>query len=299
MVFSGRNRSKAYLEKQHTQSVGYGDSRLLELQFCTGRLLVMAMENRRPMNSFAVSSLVFALMFTGIFSGLALRRSLPQEHFEADAKDAVRVAIGLIVTMTGLVLGMLVSSAKASYDSQKNEVAEMASEIVLLDHLLTIYGPEAKQIRIEARHLFEENVDRIWSNNTLQESRLKPNAGEHFYQQLQLLAPKNDTQIAAKAQLMSMALGLSKTHWLMFLVSEQTSMSIPLLMAVTSWLVIIFISFGIFAPPNSSVIVILMVCAAAASGAIFIIMEMYSPFSGTLRISPTAIHDALNQMATN
>jgi hypothetical protein len=260
------------------------------------------MENRKSMNSFAVSFVVFALIFTGVFVGLALRRNLPHDHFVTNAKDTVdtvRAAIGLVVTMTGLVLGMLVSSAKASYDAQKNEVAEMASQIVLLDHLMTIYGPETKQTRIEARRLLEKNVDRIWSSQTSQQSRLRPDAGEHFYQQLQLLVPKDDVQIASKAQLMSMALSLSKTHWLMFLVSEQTSMSTPLLMVVTSWLVIIFISFGIFAPPNLTVIVALMVCAAAASGAIFIIMEMYSPFSGTMRISPAAIYDALNQMASN
>jgi hypothetical protein len=257
------------------------------------------MENRKSMNSFAVSFLVFALIFAGVFVGIILRRSLPPDHFKENTKDTVRVAIGLVVTMTGLVLGMLVSSAKAFYDGQKNEVAEMASEIVLLDHLLTIYGPETKQTRIEARRLLEKNVDRIWSSKTSQQSRLEPDAGEPFFQQLQLLMPKNEAQIASKAQLMSMALSLSKTHWLMFLVSEQTSISTPLLMVVTSWLVIIFTSFGIFAPPNLTVIAVLMVCATAASAAIFIIMEMYSPFSGTMRISPAAIYDALNQMASN
>jgi hypothetical protein len=265
-------------------------------------LIYGSMENRKSMNSFAVSFVVFALIFTGVLVGLALRRKLPKDHFETNAKDTVdtvRAAIGLVVTMTGLVLGMLVSSAKASYDAQKNVVAEMASEIVLLDHLLTIYGPETKPIRIEARRLLEENVGRIWSSKRSQPSRLKPEAGGHFYEQLRLLEPKNDAQIASKSELMSIALGLSKAHWLMFLVSEQTAMSTPLLAVVTSWLVIIFISFGIFAPPNLTVIVALMVCAAAASAAIFIIMEMYSPFSGTMRISPAAIYDALNQMASN
>jgi hypothetical protein len=216
------------------------------------------MENRKLMNSFAVSFVVFALTFARVLVGLALRRTLPKDHFETNAKDTVdtvRVAIGLVVTMTGLVLGMLVSSEKASYDAQKNEVAEMASEIVLLDHLLTIYGPEAKQTRIEARRLLEETVDRIWSSQTSLRPRLKSDAGEQFYQQLQLLEPKNDAQIASKAQLMSMALSLSKTHWLMFLVLEQTSMSTPHLIVVTSWLMIIFISFGIFEPPNLTVIV--------------------------------------------
>jgi hypothetical protein len=74
-------------------------------------------------------------------------------------------------------------------------------------------------------------------------------------------------------------------------------MSIPLLLVVTSWLLAIFISFGIFAPSNATVIMTLLVCAIAASAAIFIIMSMYSPFSGVLKISPAAVRDALSQMA--
>jgi hypothetical protein len=63
--------------------------------------------------------------------------------------------------------------------------------------------------------------------------------------------------------------------------------------------VAIFISFGIFAPPNSTVIVTLIVCALAVSAAIFIIMEMYAPFEGILKISPAAVRDALSQMAVD
>jgi fluoride ion exporter CrcB/FEX len=71
------------------------------------------------MQPFAVSLFIFAIVFGGAIAGMALRRALPQEHFGTEAKDTVRLATGLIVTMTGLVLGMLVSSAKAYYDGQK------------------------------------------------------------------------------------------------------------------------------------------------------------------------------------
>ena len=114
-----------------------------------------------------------------------------------------------------------------------------------------------------------------------------------------MLIPKNDIQASAKAQVASLTLELKKTYWLMFLESEQTSMSMPLLMVVTSWLIAIFVSFGMFAPSNSTVVATLIVCALAVSAAIFIIMEMYAPFSGILKISPAAVRDALSQMATN
>jgi len=249
------------------------------------------------MNALLVSALVFALILMGAVAGLSLQRALPQEHLGTDAKDTVRLATGLIVTMTGLVLGMLVSSAKTYYDGQKNTVALMSSQIILLDDLLTTYGPEAKECRILARQSVEKVVDGIWPKEKSQLSQLRPRDDESVYLQIQMLVPKNDAQAAIKSQILSLSGELKRTYWLMFLESEQTSMSVPLLIVVTSWLVAIFIGFGIFAPKNSTVMVTLIVCALAASAAIFIIMEMYAPFSGILKISPTAIRDALNQMA--
>src|SRR5258705_6524895 len=125
------------------------------------------------MGPLAVSFVVFVLVFSGAPAGMALRRAMPEEHFGTDAKDTVRLAIGLIVTMTGLVLGMLVSSAKSYYDSQKNVVAQMATEVVVLNSLLTLYGPEVKQTRIEARRFFEDDSDRIWPKEKSGEYQLK------------------------------------------------------------------------------------------------------------------------------
>ena len=99
------------------------------------------------MHSLAVSSMVFALIFTSALVGMVIRRAAPDDHFSSEAKDTVRLAIGLVVTMTGLVLGMLVSSAKTFYDSEKNQVADMASQIISLDDLLSSYGPETIQAR--------------------------------------------------------------------------------------------------------------------------------------------------------
>src|SRR5438874_6794869 len=133
----------------------------------------------RFMGSLAVSFVVFVFVFSGAPAGMALRRALPEEHFGTDAKDTVRLAIGLIVTMTGLVLGMLVSSAKTYYDGQKNVVAQMSSQIILLDNSLVDYGPETKEARREVYQSVEDAIDRIWPKSESQRSQLRPlNIGE-------------------------------------------------------------------------------------------------------------------------
>jgi hypothetical protein len=251
------------------------------------------------MNSVLISSLVFVVVFMGSLIGMALRRALPLEHLGQDAKDTMRLAIGLVATMTGLVLGMLVSSAKGYYDGQKNKVSEMSGEIIILNNCLAPFGHEADQIRFYAHETVESAIDRIWPKDKSSLAQLKPKENDVFLSaQLQSLVPKNEMQASAKAQAIALLQSLRKSNWLMFLESEQASIPPLLLIVVTSWLVIIFISFGIFAPPNATVIATLIICAMAASGAIFIILELYAPFSGLLRISSAAVRDALNQLAT-
>jgi hypothetical protein len=251
------------------------------------------------MHAFATSTLIFAIVFGGAIAGMALRRALPPEHLGSDAKETVRLATGLMVTMTGLVLGMLVSSAKGYYDNQKTVVAQLSSQLIQLNGLFLDYGPEAKPISEAGHRYAEDQMDRIWPNAESESSRLRPlNYGQQLKEEVERLVPKDERQAATKGQIVAAIRSMRTAYWLMFLESEQASVSIPLLVAVTSWLVAIFVSFGMFAPSNTTVLMTLLVCALAVSGAIFIIMEMYSPFSGMLRISPVAIQDALNQMGS-
>jgi hypothetical protein len=249
------------------------------------------------MRSILISSIVFAMVFSGGLAGLALEGFLAGNLLGSDAKDIIRLATGLLVTMTALVLGMLVSSANSSYQDRKNELAEMASDFLVLDQVLATYGPETQVIRDELRRLAENSLERIWASQASRRSQLRPgDRGQGLYHQLQILAPKNDTQNAAKTVAISVADSLRRTYFLMFLKSEQNSLSFPLLAVLVSWLTVIFIGFGLLAPGNDTIIATLVVCALAVSGAIFIIMEMYTPFSGVMRISPLPIHDALNRM---
>lgn len=249
------------------------------------------------MNPIAVSSIVSVCIFTAALAGIALRRALPEEHLGSDAKEVVRLATGLIATMAALVLGMLVSSAKASYDTRKNEVAELSSTIIGLDQILASYGPEARQSRAELRQLVVAALERIWPVESSRLTELKPTGDvQSFYAQLQALVPKDSAQAAAKAGAVALADSLRRERLRMFIEAEQTSMSIPLLIVVVAWLMAIFIGFGLFAPTNPTVIITLVICALAVSSAIFIIMEMYTPFSGILRIPADPIRAALSQI---
>ncbi len=249
------------------------------------------------MHSFEVSAIVFAWIFAGAVFGMVLRKFLPEKHLNSDAKEVMRLATGLVVTMSALVLGMLVSSAKSSYDFQKTEVSTMAAKIVLLDRILATYGPETAETRVQLRKFVESSLERVWPSESKRHAQLQPRENvDRLFDNLQALAPQNNQQIAARSEALAMSLELRESRWILFLQAENNSLSIPLLIVVVSWLAAIFISFGLFAPPNGTVIVTLVVCALAVSAAVFIIQEMYTPFSGFLKISSAPIRDALNQL---
>ena len=76
---------------------------------------------------------------------------------------------------------------------------------------------------------------------------------------------------------------IGKTRWLMY-AQQATSVSMPLLVVLVLWLTVIFISFGLFAPFNATVVSSLFVSALSVSGAIFLILEMYTPYSGVIAV---------------
>jgi hypothetical protein len=249
------------------------------------------------MHSINVSLLVFAIVSGGVLLGIFLRRVLPEEHFNADAKVVIRLSTGFVVTMTGLVLGMLVSSAKASYDAQKVLVAQVSFKIILFDRSLREYGPESKMIRSQLRGYVEATMHRVWPDTEFTSVQLEPRDSlDRLERELKTLEPKSEEQSSSKAQAIAILGDLRQASWLLFVQSETNSLSMPLLVVLVSWLVAIFLSFGLLAPPNPTVIVNLLVGALAVSAAILIILEMYSPFNGILRITSAPIQDALSQI---
>jgi hypothetical protein len=244
------------------------------------------------MSPLAIGLIVFTCVFGGALLGMFLRFTLPEHHLSAESKDTVKVGIGLIATMAALVLGLLVATAKASYDTKSNELTEMSANTVMLDRMLAHYGPETKPIRELLRRSGERALESLWPQNG-QAPRLEPaGAAEALYDAIEALSPKNDAQGALKSQALNLTIEIDKMRWLLF---EQSGSSISslFLTVLVFWLTVIFISFGLFAPYNLTVIATLLVCALSVSGAIFLILELDRPFEGVIKISSTPVRNAL------
>ena len=245
------------------------------------------------MSSVTVSLSIFACIFGGALFGLLLRAILPPHHLSRESQDIVKLGMGLVGTMAALVLGLLVASAKGSYDAQSTELTQMAANVALLDRVLVRYGPETKEPRALLRGNLVRVLDHVWSKNESAPQLAPPSTGgEILYEKIQGLSPQNDTQRSLQGLALSIAVDLGKTRWLMY---EQatTSVPLPLLVLLALWLTAIFISFGLYAPLNATVVSSLFVAALSVSCAIFLILEMYTPYTGLLQISSAPLRAAL------
>lgn len=248
------------------------------------------------MSSFALSLITFAVVFGGALAGNALRGIFPEKELSQESKDAVKLSVGLIATMAALVLGLLTASAKSSFDAQNSELTEIASRVVLLDHVLARYGEETKDARSALRIAVIQAADSLSSRSGAGKTPLESqSSGEALPDKIAALSPKDDRQRAIYSQAMSIALSLGETRWL---IAAQTvnSVSLPMLTMLIFWLTIIFVSFGLFAPRNWMAGVSLFVTAFSVSGAIFLILEMYSPYAGLIRVSSAPLRSALTHL---
>jgi hypothetical protein len=93
----------------------------------------------------AISWIVFACVFGGALLGILLHGFLPEHYLDTDSRNVVNLGMALIATLSALVLGLLIASAKGSYDAQRGEVIAMSADIILLNRILARYGADRQR----------------------------------------------------------------------------------------------------------------------------------------------------------
>jgi hypothetical protein len=248
------------------------------------------------MSAIALACITFACISGGVLLGMFLRNTLPEHHLSTDAKDVVRLGTGLIGTIAALVLGLLIASAKNSYDTQSTQITQMTANVVLLDRLLAQYGAETGAVRDLLRRGIVALADRMWRENGSGLGKTAPfeasAASEAFYAKLQELSPRNDSQRSLQARAIQLSTDIAQTRLLLF-AQRNNSIPMPFLVVLIFWLTIIFASFSLFAQPNTIVIGSLLIFALSAAGAIYLILELGQPFTGLMQIPSAPLRDAL------
>ncbi|MBX7259778.1 MAG: DUF4239 domain-containing protein [Candidatus Hydrogenedentes bacterium] len=251
------------------------------------------------MSPLAISLIVLLCIFGSSLFGLLVRSRLPDQHLNSDTKEVVKLVVGIVGTMTGMVLGLLVASAKSSFDSQCDGVTQLSANVIVLDRALAHYGPEAKETRRLLRETVRDMIPRIWQDETPSSAR-STGAGdvadyEALYDQLLKLEPKSEAQRTTHGLAIKIVHDTAEMRWLLY--SKRNS-SIPLafLVLMVGWLAITFASYGLFAPRNSTTLAVLLLGSIVVSSAVFLILELDHPFGGLMHISSEPLQNALSQI---
>jgi len=245
----------------------------------------------------AISLIAFGCIFGGMLLGMFLRTVLPEHHLSDDSKDVVMLGTGMIATMAALVLGLLIASAKGSFDTINSGLLQSGSKVILLDRVMAQYGPETKEVRDQLRRSVASAIEKIWSKGRMEQTGTKaldPRTGlEALQHKLLQLSPQNDAQRWLQSRALEVSGDIAESRWLLIEQEGHSSLPMPFFVMLVSWLVIIFFGFGLLSPRNATVIAVLLVCALSAAGALYLIQELDRPYGGLITISSAPLQSAL------
>jgi len=250
------------------------------------------------MSSIAIGACSFGFFLGGALVGALLAARLPKHHLSDENKELVRLAMALVGTLTGITLGLLIGSAKTYYDTQSNEITQVSANVALLGQLLQYYGPEANGAQESLRLAVERVLAENWPKERARNWQPTPKAGriQEVYEQLRALAPKDEEHRMMQSEALALLKNLAQLRWLII---EQSSATIlrPLLFVMIFWITSIFVSWGLFSRANVTSVTTFVVAALCVSGAIFLVLEMYTPYKGLLRLSSAPLRLAYDSLA--
>lgn len=239
---------------------------------------------------------MFGFVFGGALFGLWLQKVLPDQHLTSETKEIVRLATALVATISALVLSLLVSSAKSSFDKFDDELTQNAAKIVMLDRTLDEYGPQTSAIRASVKASYARRIEMLFSNAVAAKEEVDGASAvtreENIDSSLFALMPDGPVQQGLQARALEINSDINMTRALIH-AQREDSLPTALLIVLGGWLAMIFATFGLFAPRNAVVVGVLLVCAVSAAGAVFLILEMNTPFNGLVTLSSAPLEEAL------
>jgi len=244
--------------------------------------------------------ITFACTLACAILGTFVRSAIPSAHLTKESQDVIRLGMGLVATMTALLLGLVTAAAKGSFDSQDVAVKNAAASVLTLDRLLARYGPETQATRRLLKSTVATRVAEAWPARGAVASHLidlrtgKPQTApaEEIENQILKLSPETEIQRWLKTEALKLTEEVLRTRWRL-LGSAAGSVPRTFLVVVIFWLSMTFASFGLTAPRNATVITVFIIAALSVAAAVFLILELDGPFEGLIRISSEPFRYAL------
>jgi hypothetical protein len=243
--------------------------------------------------------LTFVCTFGAALIGTFIRTALPPAHVSKESQDVIRLGMGLVATMTALLLGLVTAAAKGSFDSQDLAIKNAAAGILTLDHFLARYGPETQPTRALLRKSLEARIESLWPSDggirsSLEDTaavRKTGEAADSIESGILQLSPQTEAQRYYRTESLKVTSEVLRARWR--LLSAGGSVPKQFLIVVIFWLSMTFASFGLSAPRNATVTTVFVISTLSVAAAVFLIFELDGPFEGIIRVSSGPMRFAL------
>jgi amino acid transporter len=259
-------------------------------------------------NSTIVVLAVLIVLLCASAAGMVLQRALKDRHKSRETADHIRLIISILVTFTAVLLGLLISNVKTSFDAFDSRLRGYVGDVTELDMRLREYGDDAAPIRANPCTYLAAAITGAWRNephpagvypmfqNTVSIEReplgsllldadvaiRKLDPADHYHRRIADLLETRMTEMLARRQLL-----IETVH---------ETVSWPLLVGMTAWLVVVFAVFGLISPRNAVVYATIVLCALSFGSAIFFILEFDTPLDGLIVVSSEPARDALRHL---
>lgn len=250
------------------------------------------------MDAIKIGIISVTCISSSIFLGLILKRFLPASHLTNDSRDTIKIGAGAIASLTALVIGLLVGSAKTSFDAIDRGIVHFSAKLMHLDRLLMSEGLEAAGIREELKQYVIHTKKLIWPEGGAHQdlpSFARSTQLDEIRSRISELPARTELQKQLVQEALRVTDDLMQSRWILM---EETHGGLPhiFLVVLLLWLFLHYLCFSLIAPNNATAITVLLVCAISMSSAIFMIMELNNPMHGLIQISPASVEKALEVM---
>lgn len=262
------------------------------------------------MRNFGSSLFLFVLLCSSAAVGFFANSRLSEKHRSPDSIALVQLAITLLVTFTAIVLGLLTTSVKSGFDVAYNARGAYAGQLAQIDRCLRDYGPETRSMREQLRSYVAAVIASTWPSETppvgvtYPDTSKMPATGESSVLaaliddvgfEIRSLQPADALHRNLMAACSEEYMELTRRRWSV-IEGVRGSISTPFYWIQVFWLVILFGSFGLRAPPNTMSVIVIALCAISVTVAVFVILDMDLPYGGLFGIPSTSMRNALEDM---
>ncbi|HEX8915831.1 MAG TPA: hypothetical protein VF796_25980 [Humisphaera sp.] len=249
------------------------------------------------MSQFVIAGVIFVLLAAAALVTMNVQVKLRSHHLSEETNAVVRLVANIFVVMTSLVFGLMINSAKTTFESIDHNTHAYATDLIVLNRTLRNYGPKADA----ARHQLTRYVEDAIRNPTRADDRLKQRpdlAGETLDgvgREISAIQPDDSYQASLLVDVRQQYHRIVEQRWAIIEQSEG-NIPVPMIAMLTAWLVLIFASFGYRAPRNRVTVGTFVVSALLIAASIYLTLDMTDPFAGPIQISDMPYRRALAEM---